>query len=36
VTGWEHKVFLQAESTKPVEPKWLSEVAQSFRWLKSP
>jgi len=36
VTGWEHKVFLQAESLTPQEPKWLRQIAQSFRWIKMP
>jgi hypothetical protein len=35
-TGWEHKVFLHADSPTPAEPKWLREMAQSFRWLKMP
>jgi len=36
VTGWEHKVFLYADSPTPTEPKWLTQMAQSFRWLKVP
>lgn len=34
--GWEHKVFLSADSASPAEPKWLTQMAQSFRWLKMP
>jgi hypothetical protein len=36
VTGWEHKVFIQATAPTRVEPKWLKGIVQSFRWLKMP
>lgn len=36
ITGWEHKVFLYADSATPSEPKRLTQLAQSFRWLKMP
>ncbi|HEY4641186.1 MAG TPA: hypothetical protein VII75_07560 [Thermoanaerobaculia bacterium] len=35
-TGTKHKVFLESSSAVNVEPKWLSGVVQSFRWLKNP
>jgi len=35
-TGWEHKVFMEASAPTNEEPKWLREIAQSFRWLKTP
>jgi hypothetical protein len=36
VTGWEHKVFIQATAATREEPKWLRGVIQSFRWIKVP
>jgi hypothetical protein len=36
VSGWEHKVFLMAEGPSREEPKALTRMARSFKWLKMP
>lgn len=36
ITGWQHKVFLQAFSDKPEEPRIFTRMVVSMRWLKQP